>query len=291
MPAVKRHRRMWHRGTAIAESVVLVSWIGVFGVVTTTNYLHEKELSAVIKGMEAVGRYRETHDKDDIKTACHELATASVQHPYDKSIAFMSAYAMMLNGDNKHATNIIDTLLGQKKEYGLYLFMKGCLLYNSGMKQQAREAMCGAVCNMPRLMHSKELASIATADSMFYNALKAEVVDAARRCGDVASPIKKANCGYILHYWWHRDKAISLLSDAVGNMPGLQTPWMLLGEKEKYRLLRDGVLNNGNKTASTGNTPLTTDMLELMLASYLPKFETWYCAELPFMDKKTDNHE
>lgn len=279
------------RRTAIAESVVLVSWMGVFGVVTTTNYLHDKELSAVIKGMEAVGRYVKTHGKGDIQTACHELATASAQHPYDKNIAFLSAYAMMLNGDNKHAMDIVDTLLEQKKEYGLYQFMKGCLLYDEGMKQQAHATMRNAICNMPRLMHSKELASITVTDSTFYEALKTDVMTVTRHCSKVASPIKKANCGYILHYWGHRDEAIPLLSDAVGNMPGLQTPWMLLGEKEKYRLLRDGVLNNGYKTESTGNTPQMTDMLELMLASYLPKFETWYCADLPFMNNKTDKHE
>lgn len=279
------------RRTAGAEAIMFMALMVVYGVVATTNHLHDKELSATVKGMEAVGRYVKTHDKGDIQTACHELATASAQHPYDKSIAFLSAYAKMLYGDNKHAMDIVDKLLEQRKEYGLYLFMKGCLLYNNGMEQQARATMCRAICNMPRLMHSKELANIAVRDSTFYQALKTDVMTVTGHCCKVTSPIKKANYGYILHYWGHRDKAIPLLTDAVGNMPGLQTPWMLLGEKEKYRLLRDGVLNNDNKTASTGNTPLTTDMLELMLASYLPKFETWYCAELPFMDKKTDNHE
>lgn len=65
------------RRTAIAESVVLVSWMGVFGVVTTTNYLHDKELSAVIKGMEAVGRYV----KRMAKVTYRQHAMSWQQHP------------------------------------------------------------------------------------------------------------------------------------------------------------------------------------------------------------------
>ena len=75
-----------------------------------------------------------------------------------------------------------------------------------------------------------------------------------------------------------------LLQQAVDDLPNLSTPWLLLGEERKYRLLLLGAFR---KNLFTVDLPEEPDMTAgwLLSLSYGMKFMDWYGHELLTFEK------
>lgn len=268
------------RTTTITVTVLLVVWMAVFGGINGTHYLYNKETGHLNNGIKAVEQYRASHDAKYLKTATEELAVAFRQHPYDGRIGCMLANAQMQNRQYAQAWCTMDILLKDNPDYGLYQFTAACVLYEQHLKHKATDMMAKAICNMPQLLHVKELREIEKKDSAFYAALRKEIIAAARYSDTSISPIRKAKHGYILHHYGYLKEAKVLLVEAVTAMPSLRAPWRLLGNKKKYGFLSEGAFRMGTHTGQNGNAK-NTDLISILYNSYSPRYQTWYLSDLP----------
>lgn len=93
-----------------------------------------------------------------------------------------------------------------------------------------------------------------------------------------SNAIYQFTLGKILYISGDRTKAKGYLAYAVNKLPNLSTPWLLLGDEKKYRLLTDGVFNI-NKGEIHKNEKRQT-LMELFSSMYDVRFQTWYGQKL-----------
>lgn len=87
-------------------------------------------------------------------------------------------------------------------------------------------------------------------------------------------PVTSAKYGYLLYYMGHKEKSKAYLNYAVDRLPNLSTPWLLLGDDEKYRLLTDGAYSMRRKKSNDEDTHIT--LMELFSRLYNDRFRTCY---------------
>lgn len=94
------------------------------------------------------------------------------------------------------------------------------------------------------------------------------------------TPADYARYGYIMHKLGKTEQAIPALRKAITELPNLVTPWGLLQEKKKYRLLLLGAFQTND--AASNPIPEISKMTEhqLLYSAYKAKFEGWYGCEL-----------
>lgn len=92
------------------------------------------------------------------------------------------------------------------------------------------------------------------------------------------TPSDYARYGYIAR-WCGNPSADKYLWKAVAALPNLATPWRLLGEEQKYRLLLLGAFRKKLDTAELPGEQELTDELMLEMA-YSAKFKNWYGCKL-----------
>lgn len=246
------------------------------------------EFSEAVRWMEQTGQYtpglinrglfymqcfRETQEVKYLQAARQALQKAYCQQPEDIQIRYLQARAYMYGKDYDEAYSIIKKLAADYPKNSLYLSALSDVLYQKGEKAAALLPLINAIRYTPRLLTGPRIRDLQQTDPVFYHTLRQRLMASKPAAED--TPADDARYGYIAR--WCGDRAVSdvYLHKALGALPNLATPWHLLGDDRKYRLLLYGAFHKNLLAAELPAEGEMTDEL-LFKMFYRAKFENWY---------------
>jgi len=192
---------------------------------------------------------------------------------YDKNLGFLSIMYLINRERFDEAEKMTRKRLAYNPSNAIYQFTLGKILYISGDRTNAKDYLVSSILNRPRLFTLKDMAAF---DNPFSNDIRMALLnEISKRPND---PVTSAKYGYLLYFMCYEAKAKGYLAYAVNKLPNLSTPWLLLGDEKKYRLLTDGAFNI-NKGEIHKNEKRQT-LMELFSSMYDVRFQTWYGQKL-----------
>ena len=221
--------------------------------------------------------YQRTGQKGDARRALAALTDAAARQPADVQIRYLQACAFLAVGQMAQARSVLEVLVQAYPANSLYRLGLWKCLYRDGQPQAALPHLVEAVRLTPRILTLPYIQRLAQADTTHCQALRAALSHLQLPLS--ATSADRARLGYIAHWNGETEKAEVLLRQAVDALPNLSTPWRLLGEERKYRLLLLGAFRKNLFTVDLPEEPAMTDELLLTLA-YGVKFMDWYGYEL-----------
>lgn len=211
----------------------------------------------------------------DFSEAEQALQAALKRHPEDVQIRFLMAYLYNTKNQVNRADSLIKELVELYPNNALYMLTLSDIQYGQGDKDEALRSFMYAVYNIPRLLQNKRIQEWQKSDSVFYNRVINELLELQPSSED--SPADYARYGYIAR--WCNVPYEEYLRTAIEKLPNLATPWYLLGDLSKYKLLTYGVFYK--------KMPISTSFIEeeftdnaLFKRNYENKFKKWYGDEL-----------
>lgn len=220
--------------------------------------------------------YCKTKEYHFAEKAEHFLRQAKEQMPQDIQIAFLQAYLWLQSGNLSKAYNTLKTLTETYPKNSLYLWTFGKILRQTGCEEKSLQATAEAIRYTPRLLTMQCLQN--ERDTVYANKLTQRLIS--MNVNKDFTPADYARYGYIMHKLGKTEQAIPALRKAITELPNLVTPWGLLQEKKKYRLLLLGAFQTND--AASNPIPEISKMTEhqLLYSAYKAKFEGWYGCEL-----------
>ncbi len=200
------------------------------------------------------------------------LEQASVCHPEDLQIRYLCAWLTLRRGELEQAEAMLACLTEKYPQNSLYTWSMGEIHYLKGNRKEALSACVEAVRNMPRLLTHVRMEEWKRKDRCFYRALHDSL--SILKPSAEATPSDYARYGYIAR-WCGNSCADEYLRVAVDGLPNLATPWHLLGDDRKYRLLLYGVFRQNLGEAELPEQVPMTDVL-LFEMSCMVKLQNWY---------------
>lgn len=221
--------------------------------------------------------YLKTKKLPYAEKAKQSLAKAHKRQPKDVQIIYLQAYLALQKGENDEACFLLTDLATCYPKNSLYLYTLGEAYYLYGDKEKALAYWTDAILYTPRLLAIKRIVELQQTDPLFYNALKHQL--STLDTNKLSSPTDWARYGYIMHWYGNQSTANFYLKKAVAALPNLATPWRMLGEESKYRLLNYGAFQRNTSSIST---PLEIEMTDkqLFFIAYKAKFTNWYGSSL-----------
>lgn len=193
-------------------------------------------------------------------------------HPEDVQLQYLYAQSAKDEFPEK-SDSILNSLAYRYPRNSLYLSVYARRCYQQGDSMAAVQLMAEAVRYTPRLVNGELMHAWKHQDSLFYNQVWKAIVSL--RPGLDATPADYARYGYLAYKVGDTLQAERYLQQAVRKLPNLTTPWLLLGDTMKYRLLIYGAFQ---RDLSHKKLPeqfvLSTDSLFYM--NYAPKMQNWY---------------
>lgn len=150
-------------------------------------------------------------------------------------------------------------------------------MYQKGEKEAALQPLINAIRYTPRLLTGQRIQNLQQNDSIFYNTLLQSL--SALTPSAENGPTDYARYGYIARWCGNKSVSDEYLRKALHALPNLATPWHLLGDDNKYRLLLYGAFQKDLLSAELPEEKEMTDEL-LFEMSYQAKFMNWYGSEL-----------
>ena len=218
----------------------------------------------------------EAMEQDETRPeAARLLAEAATCHPEDIQIRYLQGKLTLLNGNLSQAETIWQPLATTYSRNSLYTWSYAHLLYAQQDTTKALDYAVEAIRYTPRLLTHERITQWAESDTAFYQAVRERLYALTPSPED--SPSDYARAGYIAR-WCDHPQADTYLRAALQRLPNLATPWHLLGDDRKYRLLLYGAFHqNLSGTTLPVEEPLTdTRLLEM---AYAPKCQNWYGME------------
>lgn len=217
--------------------------------------------------------FRKTQERKYLQAAQQVLQKACRQQPEDIQIRYLQARAYMYGKEFDKAYSIIGRLAADYPKNSLYLSALSDILYQQGDKEAALQPLINAIRYTPRLLTGPRIRDLQQTDPVFYHTLRQRLMASKPAAED--TPADDARYGYIAR--WCGDRAVSdaYLQKALDALPNLATPWHLLGDDRKYRLLLYGAFHkNLLATGLPAEGEMTDELLFKMF--YRAKFENWY---------------
>lgn len=213
-----------------------------------------------------------------LKDAEKALDKAAGRHPEDVQITYLRARVYLCGEEIDKAETLLKRLVTAYPKNSLYLVALSDAQYRQGKKEKALQSFVHAVRFTPRLLTNERIRIWQQEDILFYQELLHAL--SALKPGPGDSPSDYARYGYIA-CWCDNPSADEYLGKAVAALPNLATPWRLLGDENKYRLLLYGAFH---KDLLSLELPLEEEMTDDLLFSrfYQAKFENWYGSEWGF---------
>lgn len=229
------------------------------------------------RGLLYMQYYRETANPKFQQTAEEVLQKARQQQPEDIQIRYLQARLYIDNRALGKARQIAEELATNYPKNSLYLSALSDILYRQGEKEAALQPLVNAIRYTPRLLTGKRIRDLQQNDPVFYHSLQQHL--SALTPSPADSPTDYARLGYIARWCGNQSVAEKYLRKAVEDLPNLATPWHLLGDDNKYRLLLFGAFQ---KDLLSTELPEEKDMSDdfLFKMAYQPKFANWYGGEL-----------
>ena len=238
-----------------------------------------KELTPnlINRGLLYMQYYHKTANPQYQQVAEEVLQKARLQQPEDIQIRYLQARLYIDNKALGKARQIIEELATDYPKNSLYLSALSDILYQQGEKEAALQPLVNAIRYTPRLLTGKRIRLLRQNDPVFYNTLQQHL--SALTPSPEDSPTDYARLGYIA--WWCGNQSVAekYLRKAVEDLPNLATPWHLLGDDNKYRLLLYGAFQ---KDLLSTELPEEKEMSDKRLFNmfYQPKFRNWYGIDL-----------
>lgn len=254
----------WEKGQ-FAEAIRLMEQTG------------EQTPNLINRGLLYMQYYRETANPKFQQTAEEVLQKARLQQPEDIQIRYLQARLYIDNRALGKARQIAEELATNYPKNSLYLSALSDILYRQGEKEAALQPLVNAIRYTPRLLTGKRIRDLQQNDPVFYHSLQQHL--SALTPSPADSPTDYARLGYIARWCGNQSVAEKYLRKAVEDLPNLATPWHLLGDDNKYRLLLFGAFQ---KDLLSTELPEEKDMSDDLLfkMAYQPKFANWYGGEL-----------
>ena len=193
-------------------------------------------------------------------------------HPEDVQLQYLYALSVA-NEYPEKSDSILESLASRYPRNSLYLSAYARRCYQQGDSAAALQLMAEAVRYTPRMANGELMQAWKHQDSLFYNRVWEAAV--ALRPAPGAAPADYARYGYLAYTSGDTLQAGKYLQQAVRALPNLTTPWLLLGDTMKYRLLIYGAFQRDLSHKKLPEQPvLTSDSLFYM--NYDFKVQNWY---------------
>lgn len=234
----------------------------------------EKQTSGLInRGMIYMQYYRTTKKNEYLQKASEAFREAHRKHPDDVEVRYLSMRLYTHARMPERALPVARELATNYPKHSLYLAALSDVLYQQNQKEAALQPLTEAIRYTPRLLTGQRIRELKRHDRKFYDALLQQLCALTPADGD--SPADYARYGYIARWCGNRALSDKYLRIAVERLPNLATPWHLLGDDDKYRLLIYGAFRKKQPTTDFFENKEITDW-ELFVRSYRHKFESRY---------------
>jgi len=230
----------------------------------------------VNKAIEEMALYKNDGKTEHLSEAAKALEEALERHPDDLQITYLQARLYGAKKEIGEAEIILNRLVAAYPKNSLYLVALSDAQYRQDKKELALQSFVNAVRYMPRLLTNERIRRWKQTDTLFYQNLRDRLWLLRPAPGD--APSDYARYGYIAR-WCDNPSADTYLRKAVAALPNLATPWRLLGDDRKYRLLLFGAFRKELDTAELPDEQELTDELMFEMA-YSAKFKNWYGCKL-----------
>lgn len=216
------------------------------------------------------GNYRKAYDR----------------HPEDVQLHYL--YAESIRKENPlKADSILRSLTERYPKNSLFLSTYAWRLYQQDDTATAVRMMSEAIRYTPRLAEGAAMQLWKEQDSLFHNRIQQTI--ASFRPTKDATPADYARYGYLAYTLGDTIQSTEYLQQAVHALPNLATPWLLLKDTTKYRLLLYGAFQQDLSHASLPEKPVITP-IHLLEMNYAPKVQNWYGKSLSTKEETTFHH-
>ena len=238
----------------------------------------------VNKALEYMNCYATNGELRLLNEAEKALEEASGRHPDDLQIIYLKARVYVAKKEMDKAELWLNRLVMASPKNSLYLVALSDVQYQRGKKKVALQSFINAVRFTPRLLTNERIRIWKQNDPLFYRELCDKLLTLQPLAED--SPSDYARYGYIAR-WCGSSHADEYLRQAITALPNLATPWHLLGDDRKYKLLLFGAFQKGTVPTEQPEEQGLTDE-RLFDRSYSAKFRNWYNGELILSVKPSD---
>lgn len=208
--------------------------------------------------------------RNDLQEGNYEKAYH--RHPEDVQLRYLYAESIQ-TGHHSQADSILKSLAGHYPKHSLYRSAYAWRSYQQGDTATALDMMAEAIRYTPRLIAGETMIRWRGQDSLFYHRIQQKV--SAFRPAPDATPADYARYGYLAYALGDTLQATRYLQQAVHALPNLATPWLLLGDTAKYRLLLYGAFQSDSSRNELPEQPTLTPT-RLLEMNYAPKVQNWY---------------
>ena len=217
----------------------------------------------VLRMVDPTGTYLEQRDYRE----------AWMKHPDDAQLCYLYASRTLLKENPEEADSMLRKLTMDFPRNSLYLRAYAGRCYTKGDKETACRMMAEAICYTPRLLDDEWMHGWKRSDSLFHVRVVRKALE--KKPGNEASASDYARYGYAVHWIGDTLTASTYLKRAVRLLPNLATPYLLLGEYDKYKLLMYGAFHADVKRASLPDLPPVNEDY-LLKKQVAVKIRNWY---------------
>lgn len=170
-----------------------------------------------------------------------EYRKAWMRHPEDVQLRYLYASRTLVKENPAEADSILRKLATDFPRNSLYLRAYAERCYIRDDKGTACRMMAEAIRYTPRLLDDERMRYWKQTDSIFHASVVRKALEDKPVNG--ASALDYARYGYVAHWAGDTITANASLREAVKILPNLTTPYLLLGEYDKYKLLMYGAFH------------------------------------------------
>lgn len=229
--------------------------------------------SCINRGLLCMQCFLRTNETVYLDQAEKALQKASIKQPEDIQIQYLQARLYLYKKELEKATSLLQELTTDYPKNSFYLLTLSEVYYQQGKKKEAVQPLVQAIQYTPRFLSGRYMLQLQQTDTTFYQIVKEHIGALKPTTND--TPTAYARYGYITRWYGNHEVSEVYLRKAVSGLPNLATPWLLLGEEAKYRLLLYGAFHKDLLSTELPKNE-TKDEDELFLMYYNPKFLNWY---------------
>ncbi len=225
------------------------------------------------KGVFYTACFQRTKERKYFHRAEQALNKACQLQPDDVQLLFLKACLYSEGKERNKAKAIMENLVASHPKNSLYSLILSEIYYADGKKRASLDLLFHSVLYTPSILGMRFVRELMQADSSFYFSLCHKLSE--HILNEPQAPADLARMGYIAHWLNRQEIAKKYLEKAVAILPNLATPWLLLGENEKYDLLSQGAFRKITDDRHPVKLPDRTKN-DLLKWIYQAKFKMWY---------------
>lgn len=243
---------------------------------TSTSYI-VTSIAGIVIFLWSIPKIIHAYDQTGNFLKQKDYLNAWRKHPEDKQLYYLFVSRILMQENPSKADSSLKELTIKYPQNSLFARSYAQRCYENGQKETAQHMMAKAINLTPRLLDDEWMKKWEKSDSLFYQKIIEEVIKL--KPEKKASASAYARYGYILSWKGENATATIYLTKALEILPNLATPYLLLGEINKYKLLTYGAFHSGIERKKLPNyPPINEDFLWQQQAAL--KIQKWYDYEV-----------